>query len=213
MIAKKINKRSKIAKSHSICLILLGLIMCLLTGCSRSPCEKYLNQKLVLKRHLLVQEPKPIPNIIRREYDICVLQKHNVKIIRLGQTWKLVFPSDDLFDNDTAEINNRYKPVLDVAADFLQTYFKITVKIASYSNKSSDDMVTKFGTITGELTTRQSEAVMKYLTTRRINARLIYAVGKGTQHPVAWDGSEFGRHLNRRVEISFRYYRNNTAWY
>jgi outer membrane protein OmpA-like peptidoglycan-associated protein len=213
MDAKKIDKKSKIANGHYFCLIFLGLVIGVLGGCSRSPCEKYLHQKLVLKRKLLVEKPKPIPNIIRREYDICILQKHNVKIIRLGQTWKLVFPSDDLFDNDTAEINHHYMPILDVAADFLQTYSKISVKVASYSNKVNDDMRTKFGTITEELTTRQAEAVMNYLTTRRINARLIYAVGKGARRPVAWDGSPYGRRLNRRVEVSFRYYRNNTAWY
>ncbi|OGT44071.1 MAG: hypothetical protein A3F13_02355 [Gammaproteobacteria bacterium RIFCSPHIGHO2_12_FULL_40_19] len=172
-----------------------------------------MNQRLVLKRKLLVEEPKPIPDIIRREYDICVLQKHGVKIIRLGQTWKLIFPGDDLFDNDTAEINNDYKPLLAVAADFLQTYSKISVEVASYSNRMNDDVRTKFGTVTDELTTRQAESVMNYLTTRRINARLIYAVGKGGQDPVAWNGSPEGRRLNRRVEVSFRYYRNSTAWY
>src|SRR3990167_7726619 len=126
MSAKKINKKSKIIRHQRFWLIFLGIFIFILSGCSRHPvCEKYLNQKLVLKRRLLVEEPKPIPNIIRREYDICVLQRHGVHIIRLGQTWKLIFPGDDLFDNDTAEINNDYKPLLAVAADFLQTYSKI----------------------------------------------------------------------------------------
>lgn len=192
----------------------MGIMLLGLSSCSRPPCKKYLNQKLVLKRHLLVQEPKPIPDIIRRQYDFCLLKRAGVHIVRLGQTWKFVFPSDDLFDNDTAEINNRYKPVLDAAADFLQTYSKISVEVASYTDKTDEaDVITKFGSVSDELTTRQSEAVENYLTNRNINARLIYAVGKGATYPLAWNGSAAGRRLNRRVEVSFRYYNNNKAWY
>lgn len=185
----------------------------LLSSCSRSPCEKYLKHPPYIAPEQLVTIPKPINVLQRREYDICVLQTHGVQVIRLGQTWKFVFPSDDLFDNDTSEINDHYKPLLNVAADFLKTYPKISVEVASYSNKAEQEIKTKFGTVTDELTTRQAESVTKYLTACHINARLIYAIGKGGRDSVAWNGSAEGRRLNRRVELSFRYYRDNKAWY
>ncbi|MCX7121382.1 MAG: OmpA family protein [Gammaproteobacteria bacterium] len=169
--------------------------------------------KLVKKPTPLIIPPKPTPLILRRMYDMCLLQKHGVQVIRLGQTWTFIFPSDDLFDNDTPNIDDHYKPLLNVAADFMLTYPKIAVEIDGYANKPVVEMRTKFGSVTDELTQQQADAVLKYLTTRRINARLIYAVGKGSRDEVAWSGSPSGRRFNRRVEVHFRYYRDNTAWY
>jgi outer membrane protein OmpA-like peptidoglycan-associated protein len=131
----------------------------------------------------------------------------------MGQTWKLVFPSDDVFDNDTSEINDNYKPILKIASAFIRTFSTMNVKIRAYTNKIDDDVLTKFGRITDELTTRQAESVLHYMTCQNVNARLLYAEGMGARDTVAWNGSQAGRRLNRRVEISFRYYRDNTAWY
>lgn len=213
MNVKKIIIKLKI--SHRFCRMatLPMVFLFLLTGCSHPPCEKYLNQRLVLKPIQLVEAPKPIPNIIRRQYDLCLLKRMGVGIVRQGQQWKFVFPSDDLFDNDTAEIDMHYQPVLNVAADFMKTYSKKTVTVNAYTNKSDEDILTKFGMVSDELTQRQAEAVESYLMDRGANARFIYAAGKGARQPIAWEGSPAGRRLNRRVEVSFRYYKDNTAWY
>jgi outer membrane protein OmpA-like peptidoglycan-associated protein len=193
--------------------IFFGVVLLSLSSCSRTPCEKYLKHPPYTPPEKLVSIPKPINVIQRREYDICVLQTHGVQVIRMGQTWKLVFPSDDLFDNDTAEINENYKPLLNVAADFMQSYPKIAVKVASYTNPSAEDIKTKFGSVLDELTERQAEAVANYFHHRHINYRLLYSIGEGSHHPVAWNGAPNSRRYNRRVEVSFRYYRDNTAWY
>ncbi|MCX7126093.1 MAG: hypothetical protein NTU49_10270, partial [Gammaproteobacteria bacterium] len=104
-------------------LVFLGVFIATLGGCSHpSPCQKYLNMKLVREPRPLVQEPKPISPILLRMYYVCELQKNGVQVIRLGQTWKLVFPSDALFDNQTPEINDSYKPLLNIAAYFMRTY-------------------------------------------------------------------------------------------
>ncbi len=197
---------------RSSVLFFLGLFALSLSGCTQPPCEKYLTH-MPIRTQALVMVPKPLNPIQERLYDLCILSRHDVQVIRLGQTWKFIFPSDDLFDNDTAEINDNYKPILNVVADFMRTYSKISVKIASFSNKPEHDILTKFGTITDELTTRQANAVLKYFTSHHIDARLIYAVGEGGKDEVAWNGTEAGRRFNRRVEVSFRYYRDNTAWY
>jgi outer membrane protein OmpA-like peptidoglycan-associated protein len=201
------------AKRFYLCLISAGLITIGLSGCSRSPCEKYLRHPPQLQSQQLVKIPNPINVIQRRDYDLCVLKRHGVRVICLGQTWRLIFPSDDLFDNETSEINKNYKPLLNVAADFMQTYSKISVEVAAYSNKADEEMRTKFGTVTDELTSRQAESVSNYLVNHHINSRLIYATGKGARDAIAWNGSPEGRYFNRRVEVSFRYYRDNTAWY
>ena len=200
------------AKRFSRHAIFLGLIVLGLSGCSSAPCDKYLKTPLYIPPQKLVKVPKPLNVIRRREYDICILQTHGVQVIRLGQTWTLVFPSDELFNNDTAEINEDYKSLLNTAADLMQTYSKITVAVTGYSDRD-DDVKTKFGSIKDELTERQAESVANYLVSRHINSRLIYGVGRGSRDPVAWDGAPKSRRFNRRIEVHFRYYRDNTAWY
>ena len=102
---------------------------------------------------------------------------------------------------------------LNVLADFIQSYHTISVKVTGHCNRLSDDEMTKSGLLSDQLTERQASAVASYLVLRRINTRLIYAVGRGNRDPIAWAGSREGRRLNRRVEVIFRYYRDNTAWY
>jgi outer membrane protein OmpA-like peptidoglycan-associated protein len=142
-----------------------------------------------------------------------MLERQGVQVIRLGQTQTLIFPSDRLFENDTAEIQQNAKPVLNVVADFIQSYSTVSVEVAAYTNKAPHEIKTKFGTISDELTTRQADIILHYLSSHHVGARFMYAAGQGGRHAIAWDGSAAGRHLNRRVEISFRYYRDSTAWY
>lgn len=193
-------------------LILGGFVLFFVSSCS-GPCSKYLTDQPIKKPKPHKKPAKPITVLQRRQYDICLLQRHGVQVIRMGQTWQLVFPSDDLFESDTADINPNYKSVLAVAADFMKTYSKIAVKVEGFSNHIPNEMVTKFGSYSLELTRLQAEEVARYLTDNNINARLIYSVGKGGLYPVAWGVTSQGHRLNRRLEITFRYYRDNTAWY
>lgn len=199
---------------HYVRLLFLGMILIALGGCSHCVnCQHYLDMRLVKTPVKLVQIKKPISPILLRMYYVCELKKQGVHVIRLGQTWKLILSSDDLFENDTAEINNNEKPILNLVAAFIQTYSTISIKVASYSNKPVVEMKTKFGSVLDELTREQAEAVLKYLTSHHTNARLIYAVGMGNKHEVSWDGTPLSKKFNRRVEISFKYYKDNVAWY
>src|SRR3990167_6012800 len=194
-------------------ILLSGLVMESISGCSNNRYKKSQKTPPYVPEQKLVKLKKPINALQQRQYDFCMLEKNGVEVIRIGQTWKFVFPNEDLFDNDTAEINDHYLPVLAIAADFMKTYSKISVEVAGFSNRAEDDPITKFGSYTDELTERQAQSVVRYLTEKDINARLIYAIGRGNAKPVAWDGTPLGRRYNRRVEVTFRYYRGNTAWY
>lgn len=194
-------------------LFFLSAIALFIASCSTPPCEKWLTSEPYSNQpQLLYLVKSPYSLFQLREYYVCLLRSHGVEVIRLGQTWKLIFPSDDLFINDTAEIRHKYKPLLNLAADFMRTYSKIAVKVAAFSNRNKDEFLTKFGTITDELTRQQADALVRYFTKREINARLIYGVGGGSDHPVAWNGTPIGRRLNRRAEVTFRYYRDSKAW-
>jgi len=112
-------------------IILSAVIAAGISACA-STCEDLLKKPVVLIQEPLVHPSKPIPIIQRRRYDLCVLHHEGIEIVQLGQTWKLVLPSDDVFVNETAELQDAAKPVLDVVADFLQTYSKISIQKGDY---------------------------------------------------------------------------------
>lgn len=201
------NSITLLLRAASVCMMLV-----ILSGCSES-CEKYLFESPQLPSDKLKKVYPPLPNYQERQYYLCLLKKMGVQIIRVGQTWTFVLPSDALFDNDTAEIEPKYLSVLANIGDFIKTYHTITVTVQAFSDKPIEEIRTKFGTITETLTQAQAESVLEVLTEQDINARLIYAEGRGAKDSIAWDGSKMGRYLNRRVEIHFRYYHDDTAWY
>ena len=192
---------------------LLALVALGLAACTKPPCEKELTTPFVVQELPLQKPEKPVPVLNRRAYDLCLLKKNGVQVIQLGQTWTFAFSNDALFDNDTPELLNNTKPLLDVLADFMQTYSTIAVKVTGFSNKPVVEEKNKFGRLIDELTEQQAAAVAEYLVSRHINARLVYAVGRGDHNEIAWSGSHLGRQWNRRTEITFRYYRDNKAWY
>ena len=210
-------------------LCLLTLASLFLIGCTQTPnfdsssgtnarlscsaCDSYLKYPPSLPDQKLLATESPFSALQLREYYTCVLRAHGVQMLRLGQTWTIVLPSDSVFDNDTADIYDSYLPTLNTVADFLRTYNKIRVSVTSYTDFVANDVLTKFGTVSDALTDAQSTEVVRYLTKRHINARLLYAVGGGSHDFIAWNGNEAGRRLNRRVEIHFQYYRDEKAWF
>lgn len=189
------------------------LVVVFLNACQSKPCEKYWTIAPTFPSETLKKVEKPLPIFQRRNYDLCLLKKANVQIIRVGQTWKLILPSDEVFENDTPDIQSRYQSTLAIVADFMKTYSKVVVTVSAYSDKPIQPIKTKFGAIEDELTAAQAAAVAADLTAKQINARLIVAKGMGAKEAVAWDGTPKGRYLNRRVEIYFRYYRDSKAWF
>lgn len=171
----------------------IAVLLGLLTACApHQPCDQY----------------------VGRSHDLCLLRKAGVSVLKAGETVKIILPSDSVFINDTPEIRDHYKPVLSVMADFIRTFSTISVKVAAFTNPTPQDFKTKGGeSLSTQLTKAQADAVSRYLWRHCVNARLLYAVGGNGHDPVAWHGSRVGRWLNRRVEVTFRYYRDNTAWY
>jgi len=148
--------------------------------------------------------PKPPPapltlEQIRQSY-IKRLSDNGAQVIKVGQTIRVVLLSDYLFNPRSANIQNDYRPVLRTLARLMNTYVKVNVKVAGYTNTGHNLKHEQ------ALTTRQAQVVAKYLWLQGIDARLQYAVGRNQQNPVAWNGNVLGRHLNRRIEVSFQFY-------
>ena len=137
-----------------------------------------------------------------RTNDIHVLELNGAKVIRVGETVRVIIPSDRLFEPGTANLNE--SGYLANTAHFISTLNTISIKVSAYS-----DTANKVGA-PGErkvaLTSKQAEVVQSYLWSKGIDSRFIYAKGYGAKDAVAWNGTTLGRSFNRRVEISFNFY-------
>ncbi len=182
----KLLKNKIILRLASI--LLIGAAIVFLAGCTkRTPVAPHSRTSKLTPAGL-------------RQNDFHVLRENGIQVIKLGQTVRLVIPSDRLFRPASANLRPSYQPVLNKVAKLLNAYHIVTVKVAAYSDNHRD------GSHKKALTGRQAQAVQSSLSDRRIKARLIYAGGRGSKNPVAWNGHPRGRQCNRRVEISFRFY-------
>lgn len=136
---------------------------------------------------------------VRRCY-IHQLRENGVRVIKLGHTMRIVLLTDYLFNPASANIQKNYRPILHMLARLMGTYNKVNVKVAGYTDDGGNLKRKQ------ALTTRQAQVVASYLWSRGIDTRLEYAVGFNQKDPVGWNGSVIGRHFNRRVEVSFRFY-------
>ncbi len=128
------------------------------------------------------------------------LERNGVQVIHIGETIRIVIRDDYLFVPGSANVLQSEMKVLRTVTLLMNTYDMVDVKVSGYWDNQLDETVAK------ALTTRQAQVVLNKLRYYGIDTRFLYAVGYGQSNPVAWNGSEQGRSLNRRVEISFQYY-------
>lgn len=188
------------------CLSLFALI---LVSCSRSPCNPC--NPCIIGKPVPPACPNPVVctvqickepiicTIPERNRRIAYLIKHGVKILQVGETITLVFPADCLFYPDSANINPCFQEVLRVASEFIFCYEKESVRVAAYTDCLCAPLRNQV------MTQAQAQIVAKALWCGGIDARLLYAVGYGSNFPIATNATMVGRAQNRRIEICFRY--------
>lgn len=166
--------------------------MALLMGCSSSTPPKP-----------AVVAAKPTISQVRKT-NLRELHKAHVRTIKLGETYRLIIPSDALFQGQSVNIRSSYAPVLKTVADLAKTYRTEAIKVAAYSD--SQRLLHSPAGRKQALTTRQAQVVVNTLWNQGIDTRVLYASGGSHRQPVAWNGTKQGREYNRRVEISFRFF-------
>lgn len=124
------------------------------------------------------------------------LENRGANIIILGDQILIVLPSARIFDAFTAKIKPDAYSTLQLVADFVNKFTKMTVKISAYTNDMGPAEVDL------ALSQQQAESVARFLTADGMDARLIYAMGYGgtrlvQKNTTDWDGSE-----NYRIEIT-----------
>lgn len=165
----------------SILITVMMLVTILIAGCCNATGNNPCNYR-----------PVPPPN------PVTLLQSRGVQIIKTGETYNLVLPSDRLFYQDSANFSPQAKGILVPLVQYLSRFETTTIKVAGYTDSNFSPARSK------ALTERQTQRVVAYLTAKKVDARIIYGVGYGESFPVANNVTAKGRALNRRIEVRFR---------
>jgi outer membrane protein OmpA-like peptidoglycan-associated protein len=109
---------------------------------------------------------------------------------------KVNVPSDLSFDTGRADLKPALRPVLDQFAQGLDS--TLHVFIVGHTDSTGSDAINE------PLSLRRAQTVRDYLAARGVPAARLQTAGRGAREPLADNGTEAGRAMNRRVEIFLR---------
>jgi OOP family OmpA-OmpF porin len=99
------------------------------------------------------------------------------------------------FRNNSDQIFNASKRLLDSAATVLTEFANVRMQITGYTDNKGDATKNK------ELSQKRADAVKAYLVSKGIAAERLQAEGKGDADPIGDNNTNEGRKQNRRVEF------------
>jgi len=121
-----------------------------------------------------------------------------VSVTRSGENIVLNMPSDVTFTTGSADIDQRFFPVLDEVAQILNQYPATYIDIVGHADSQGSDAYNL------DLSERRANATAAYLSSHKVKAERIYIAGMGERQPIASNATAEGRAKNRRVEIILR---------
>ena len=132
------------------------------------------------------------------------LQRQQEEIRRLQQDLQakqtergtLVTFGDVLFDHDQSDLKPAGVRDVQKLADFLNENPERKIVVEGYTDSTGADAYNL------RLSERRAESVRRALTRAGVDMQRIQTVGYGKQYPVASNGSNSGRAMNRRVEVT-----------
>ena len=116
-------------------------------------------------------------------------------VVPVITTEKITLAADALFDFDKAILKSEGKAKLDELYSKLQDVQYEVITATGHTDSIGSLAYNQ------KLSMRRAQAVKAYLTKKGVNAKNVYADGKGKSHPVASNKTSAGRAKNRRVEI------------
>jgi outer membrane protein OmpA-like peptidoglycan-associated protein len=115
---------------------------------------------------------------------------------RERETIYLSFRSDVLFDSGSARLRSGAYAELDRVAQVLHNYPETRIIVEGHT-----DAVGGYG-YNMELSQRRAEVVADDLIQQGVNPRRVETYGYGPTRPVASNNSNYGRQMNRRVDVT-----------
>jgi outer membrane protein OmpA-like peptidoglycan-associated protein len=115
---------------------------------------------------------------------------------RLEEDTLLVrFDSDVLFPFDSAHLTSGARPTVDKVAGVLAEYDKTAVVVQGHTDSTGSAAYNQ------DLSERRADTVLDELADHGVARKRMAAEGHGEEFPVANNGTESGRSLNRRVTV------------
>lgn len=118
-----------------------------------------------------------------------------VKIDRDGNILYVTFRSDNQFEVGSFALRGSAQQDVAQLAMVLSEYYKTTILVAGHTDSTGSEEFNQ------TLSERRATAVRNILVTNGVAATRITTVGFGESAPIADNGSDYGRQLNRRVAL------------
>lgn len=172
-------------------LILISLVCCFeLSACKKQPVYGQIKPRITPEMALAAQ----------RQHDVQTLLNQHIMVITLGETKRIIIPSDTIFSPYSANLFGNQCDKLDTVARLIASYDTVMVRVDAYEDNFFPSV------ISDALTNKQAQIVADYLRKHKMDTRFVLRQGNGTQNPVAGNQTMAGRCYNRRIEITFRVY-------
>ena len=124
------------------------------------------------------------------------LEGTGVSVTRMGDNITLNMPGNITFDFDDADVNASFYPVLNSVGLVLNEFDQTFVEVAGHTDSSGSAAYNQL------LSEKRANSVASYLGSQEVSRDRLITVGAGESRPVADNGTDAGRSLNRRVEIT-----------
>ena len=126
------------------------------------------------------------------------LEGSGVRVVRDGNSLKLVMPGNVTFDTASSNIRSNFFPVLDSVVEVLNEFNKTSIKISGHTDSVGNAEYNQ------TLSEQRANSVENYLVNRKVASGRVHAVGFGERQPIASNATVAGKQANRRVELELQ---------
>ncbi|MBV2208941.1 MAG: OmpA family protein [Thermomonas sp.] len=118
-----------------------------------------------------------------------------IDVSRDGDVIKLNLPDGVTFDFNKTDIKPQFYPALNTVAGTLRQYNQTIVEVSGHTDSIGSDAANQL------VSERRAQSVASYLQAQGVQSQRFEVLGLGKRFPVADNSTDYGRSLNRRVEI------------
>lgn len=118
-----------------------------------------------------------------------------VKVLREGNSLRLIMPGNITFATDSANISPRFFSTLNAVATVLNGFPETLIRVTGHTDSTGSEQYNL------NLSQRRADSVAQYLVAQGVAPNRVVAIGMGESVPIASNSTPAGRAQNRRVEI------------
>ncbi len=129
---------------------------------------------------------------------------YNTEIILAGDSIKMIFPDDIMFEVGSAAIKPGFFGRLSLLSSLVNKYDKVSILINGHTDNTGENEVNK------QLSTIRADNARQILVQNRVSRKRIFVWGFGARMPRNSNDTEEGKARNRRVEFVLLYPKENS---